>query len=262
MKPHCWAPFYRFLMLPGWKWPHSYRHTKENLSVVFNCTHIISHKSCSFYWNHASHFPLLHKCLLSQIKTRLTHLRSRRELSFRHTLYNTLEEPVWPNLFSWCNSAPPQLLVSQKWRPQCPRYYQGRLRDPAVALFSTFYQQCWTRQTLQEARVVTVHISFGEKWPLIRCSEENGIFFFFLNKIKTVWLGILSSPKTSVQQPAGTNPLQALLLTRRLTWSLSRWRWPFTLWWPSFSLFGSSFPVWLLSPQQWQFLRWIRMWDV
>lgn len=51
------------------------------------------------------------------------------------------------------------------------------------------------------------------------------------------------NPKHPSRSLAETKPRQALLLTRRLTSFLLRWRWPFTFWSPSFSLSGFSFPV-------------------
>ena len=97
------------------------------------------------------------------------------------------------------------------------------------------------------------HISFREKWPLISGSEENGSPR--LIKSRQYSWGFSVHPKHLSSSLAGTKPLQALLLTRRPTCSLWRWRPPFTLHGRSFFSFGFSFPVWLYSPQQWQFLQ-------
>lgn len=101
------------------------------------------------------------------------------------------------------------------------------------------------------------HISFREKWPLISGSEENGTHppTPHLIKFRQSSWGFSVHLKHLSSSLAGTKPSKALLLTRRPTCSLWRWRPPFTLRGPSFSSFGFSFPVWLYSPQQWQFLR-------
>lgn len=171
-------------------------------------------KFCSFYLNHAFHFiSSVHVCW-TKLRKRLNPSEVEEGSEFQQTPCNTLQEPVWPNLFSQCSSAWQPVLVSPKGRLPCPHYYQSRLPDPATAVFSRFYQQCWTRWTPQEACRVTPCQLWRETAHTLDSAALRKMALFCLNKINTIWLGIFRSPQTSTQQP-GRQEAKAGLATHQ-----------------------------------------------
>lgn len=116
------------------------------------------------------------------------------------------------------------------------------MHDPNMVIFSTIYQQGWTH--VNTARGLQVYNT-----ALVRNGSHTWFSGFrkmtlssLIKSRQSRW-GFSVNPKHPSRSLPETKPCQALLLTRRLTSSLLRWRWPFTFWSPSFSLIGFSCPV-------------------
>ena len=172
MKPtaglHLFPTFPPFPHVPRVKVPQLLTGPQRTLECHFELHTYKCHKLCSFFWNHASHFPLLDLTFAEPNSDRLNPFRVKQ--SFRQVLCNTLQEPVSPNFSSWRNSVRPPLLGSQKWGLDRLWYCHG----PA-AESSHSYPFCNLPAALDPARGLCGHNTSA--------SERNGPWLVALRKM-------------------------------------------------------------------------------